>query len=207
MEKRELMRLSVQIEQKKIKLEDGSTQDSDAVLIVGGGTYNGIHFPTEELERAVSSFQGVPINLDHSDDKVGDVVGYISSPFMDGNKLRAKTVLSPETEKYKTALGFIKSRKDAGDVANVSVGVWLERAEEEFQGGTRIIAKNISADHLALVVHGACNPDDGCGIGLAETVTVNDEVWETDLELKISELQEQIKKEQLKKQIMDYRGI
>ena len=138
-------------------------------ILVGDGYYNGIYFPKEELGKNFMNWDKVPINLNHSDDKIEDIVGFIENPQFDGHKLTVTPVFSEETVKYDAAMGFIKSRIKASRVPNVSVGVWLDRVVEEMdEGETRITARNLEPDHLALVVQGACSPESGCGIGLSE---------------------------------------
>jgi hypothetical protein len=61
----------------------------------------------------------------------------------------------------------------ANRTPNVSVGVWIDRVEEKMDNDeTRMTARNLEADHLALVVHGACSPEAGCGIGLSNEETI-----------------------------------
>lgn len=149
--------------------EDDTATTYDTTMIVGNGTYNGVYFPEEELRKAAESFQGVPINLDHNDDTIKDVVGYVSDVVYDNGSLRSRTVFDKDTKEYDTAIGYIKSRNRAGDIPNVSIGVWLELEEEQLDDNdTRLVARNLEGDHLAVVVHGACNPDDGCGIGMSK---------------------------------------
>lgn len=137
-------------------------------MLVGDGIYNGVRFPSSEIEKAYHTFSGKPINLNHSDDRVEDIVGYIKDVEYKDNKLTCKPVFNEDTAKYKEAIGFIKSRFDAGDIPNVSIGVWLDREIEENEetGEQEFVARELEGDHLALVVHGACNPSDGCGIGI-----------------------------------------
>jgi len=138
-------------------------------MLVGDGTYNGVFFPKEELELSYGSFEKKPINLNHSADAVEDIVGYLEDVRYNDGKITAKPVFDEETGKYKSAMGYMKSRFNAGSVPNVSVGVWLDRLNEEDESGKeRMTARNLDGDHLALVVHGACNPNDGCGIGMSE---------------------------------------
>ena len=96
-------------------LEKGEELSPDVcTILVGDGIYNGIFFPTEELEKAYMSWDKVPINLNHSDDKIEDIVGFVDNPTFDGNKISITPVLDEDTVKYQAALGFIKSRLRAG---------------------------------------------------------------------------------------------
>ena len=154
---------------------DGEFTPDVCTILVGDGTYNGIFFPAEELEKAYMGWDKVPINLNHSDNRIEDIVGYVDNPVFRDGKIIVTPILDDVTAKYSDALGFIKSRINAGRVPNVSVGVWLDRVDEELSDGeTRTTARNLEADHLALVVHGACDPESGCGIGLSnnETITI-----------------------------------
>jgi len=177
-------------------------------MLVGDGTYNGVYFPKEELELAHMSFEKKPINLNHSADAVEDIVGYLEDVRFEDGKITAKPVFDEDTSKYKSAFGYMKSRFNAGSIPNVSVGVWLDRLNEEDENGKeRSVARNLDGDHLALVVHGACNPEDGCGIGMSEnqpipisgnTVTITHEDY-----IEKNEEYEDLKKEILKEKIKE----
>jgi len=177
-----------------------------ATMIVGDGTYNGIYFPADELEKAFSSWENQPVNLDHSD-KAEDEVGFIKEVVYDkvNKKITAKPFLNNLAPKAAVAAGFISGRLNAGTIPEVSVGVWVDREDEEDDDGNyRVTARNLQGDHLALVTRGACSPKDGCGIGMSAnnpiTIQFEDYVDKNslyeDLELEI--LKEQIKKEKLK---------
>lgn len=162
--------------------ETKNTDNLDrATLIVGDGTYNGIYFPTEELEKAFTSWEHQPINLDHSD-KVEDEIGYIVDVQWDDVRKRvtAQPVLNPFMPKYDVAKGFIRSRFEAGKYPEGSIGVWLDKVYEDMGEGEedRLTARNLEGDHYAIVTRGACSPEDGCGIGLSDiTIPINlDEV-------------------------------
>lgn len=146
-------------------------------MLVGDGTYNGMYFPASELEKCYKTFEGKPININHSDEKIEDIVGYLKDVDFKDGKITAVPVFDEETSKYDEAMGYIKSRVNAGDIPNVSVGIWLERRNDELENGDmRPTAYNCEGDHLALVVHGACNPESGCGIGLS---TVDSSTFDT----------------------------
>ena len=207
---------------KKVGLSSETSSDDEdtynTIMMVGNGVYNGIYFPTEELEKAFMSFNGVPVNLNHSDDKIEDIVGYVKDAGIDGDKLYASVVLSKDTAKYNAAKGYIKSRKDANSTPNVSIGVYVDRVEEPISKNSdemRLVARNLDADHLAIVVHGACNPQHGCGIGIDTMSTTGDSftfshdsetVWESpshEEDIEWREMELKIKKEKLKKEILE----
>jgi len=138
-----------------------------STILVGDGTYNGIFFPKEELEKAYKGWDKVPINIDHNDETIEDIVGFVDNPQYINDKIVVKPVFDSDTSKYNVAMGYIKSRMKAGRIPNVSVGVWVDRVEEKMEDDeTRMTARNLEADHLALVVKGACSPEAGCGIGM-----------------------------------------
>ena len=227
---RVLLHLSAQINPASISVfkdDDKSFELSyDTTMIVGDGTYNGIYFPVEELEKSFTTFDGVPINLNHSDDRIEDIVGYVKDPYIKDGKLVAKTVFDSRTAKYNDVSGYIQSRFSAGDYPNVSIGVWLDRVEEPLSSDsskTRTTARDLKADHLAVVVHGTCNPSDGCGIGLSNfyyspeaatyrtdcecgtwEITFTDENTKDDAEL--DRLRIEIEKEKLRQQIIKERN-
>ncbi len=176
-----LFHLSTNLSKMRLSLKTDTDKDAyDTVMIVGDGTYNGVYFPHEELNKAASSFEGKPININHNDDTIEDIVGYIKDVAYEDGKLRATAYFDTDTVKYDAVSGYINSRKNAGDTPNVSIGVWLELEEEKLsENETRTTARNLEGDHLAIVVHGACNPDDGCGIGMSTFETDNDITFTT----------------------------
>ena len=174
-----------------------------STILVGDGTYNGVFFPAEEIEKAHLTWNKQPLNLDHSD-KVEDIVGYVTEAFYDKNtkKFSVKPIIDAQLPKSIIARGYINSRLDAGSIPEVSVGVWVGRVDESLEEGkTRLTARNLMGDHLALVTRGACSPQDGCGIGLKNdsiTVTLN-EKGEYEDEIKKLELKIEIEKQRRKK--------
>jgi hypothetical protein len=175
-------------------------------MLVGDGTYNGVYFPAEEVEKSLFSWNGVPIVYDHSDsvkDAVGDVTEVTYEPA--SKKLTMKPLIEgyPESE---NALMYIKARQKAGVVPEVSVGIWADKKMEEIDGVETLVARNLYADHLALVSRGACSPEAGCGVGLKNdsvSVKLEDNKFEqvTDSEqIKKLELQIKIEKERLKEE-------
>ena len=186
-----------------------------STIIVGDKTYNGVYFPKEELEKAFMSWDKQPINLDHSE-SIRNMVGYVEEPQYFNGKITVRPVLDEKLPAYSFAKAYIDSRIGAKAIPQVSVGVWIDRVPEEMEEGeTRITARNLEGYHLALVAHGACSPQDGCGIGLekkemipisaeqkiAELVKEQLEENEDDefIKLKKEILKEKIKQEVLKK--------
>lgn len=199
---RVLMHLSTSMFKPLINKDNPHTfSDFDrATMIVGDGTYNGIYFPAEELEKAHMSWEKQPINLDHSD-KIIDEIGFIKQVFYDkaNKKVTAKPFLNDTAPKVQVAAGYINGRLAAGTIPEVSVGVWLDREDEEDEDGElRATARNLEGDHLALVTRGACSPEAGCGIGLSKNdkVTIHFEDYVDD-----SNLYDNLKKEILVEKI------
>lgn len=146
-------------------------------MIVGNKTYNGVYFSSSELEKSYKSFEGVPINLNHSDERIEDIVGYMKNVKFEDNKIIGEPVFEPDTAKYKEVMGYIKSRINAGKTPNVSIGAWGDRIEVKNDNNEVVeyLATDIEGDHLAIVVHGACTPECGCGIGLTKEITIKSE--------------------------------
>jgi len=174
-------------------------------MLVGDGTYNGVFFPCEEIEKAFMSFEGKPININHNAETVEDIVGHLKDVRYEDGKLTATPIFNEKTVKYDAVMGYINSRFEAKDIPNVSVGVWLNRELEE-NGETkekRYVARELEGDHLAVVVHGACNPGDGCGIGIGlnNDVTIShDEYVARDEEYERMKLMVEIEKTKLEEE-------
>jgi hypothetical protein len=119
--------------------------------------------------------------MNHYDKEIEYIVGHLEDIQFDGTKITGKPVFDPETSKYKEVMGYIRSRFNAGDIPNVSIGAYGNRIlEKDDDGNDRMTARNLEPDHLGIVVHGACNPETGCGIGLQNcecgncSVTISD---------------------------------
>jgi hypothetical protein len=152
----------------ELEEQDSEFMIDRCTMLVGDGMYNGMYFPASELEKCYKTFEGKPININHSDEKIEDIVGYLRDVDFKDGRITAVPVFDEETSKYDEAMGYIKSRVNAGDIPNVSVGIWLSRQDEVLEDGEiRPTAYDCEGDHLALVVHGACSPESGCGIGLS----------------------------------------
>jgi len=208
MDERVLLRLRGQLNAHVAILnEAGDTEIcvDRTTMLVGDGTYNGIFFPADEVEKSLFSWDSVPIVYDHSD-SVKDAVGDVTETHYDkGTKrLTMKPVIDgyPESE---NALKYIRARQNAGAVPEVSVGVYATRKEETLENGeTRVVAKDLRADHLALVSRGACSPEGGCGVGLkndSATVSLVDNEYVESDEIEKMKLRIAIKKLKLKEEI------
>lgn len=186
--------------QSKVINEAGDTEMSvdRTTMLVGDGTYNGVYFPADEVEKSILGWNGVPIVYDHSD-SVKDAVGDVTE--VQYEKLSKKLTMKPIISGYPesaNALMYVKARQKAGVVPEVSVGVWADKDVEEINGKETLVARNLHADHLALVSRGACSPEAGCGVGLSnDSVTItledneykeSDELEKLKLKIKIEEL-------------------
>lgn len=154
---------------------DDTSQDDgyNVVMATVGMNKNRANYTEAGLNILAPTFEGVPINLDHDADRVCSVVGYITQPRIVDNKLVGKAVFSPKTEKYQTVMGFISSRFSAGQIPNVSVGIWAEVEYDEEENVKHIHGGY--ADHLAIVTNGACDPKMGCGLGLGLNPNISDD--------------------------------
>jgi hypothetical protein len=154
------------------------------VVMMVEGVHSGSHGPLlhkiEELGKIPAAWNGIPVVIDHPEDKDGtpisanapDVidsrsVGKIYNTNVDGSKLRAEAWLDEDklNEIAPEILQDILNNK----LIEVSVGVFSEELEEE---GTwngeeyKAVAYNYRPDHLAILTEyvGACSCADGCGI-------------------------------------------
>ena len=164
----------------KIENKKNFTDVDATVAIVGGGIYNGVYFPTEELQKSLNKWDKKPLCLDHSDSILHEI-GYISEPKLVENKLVVKPHIANYTKYAEDALNWIKLRKEAGKTPEVSISAWVDTDFEEIEGfkDKVKVARNIEPVHLALVTEGACSPEDGCGIGIAYSY---DSEWNTVLQ-------------------------
>jgi len=160
---------------------------SDGVtMIVGNNTYNGRYFPVEELSKSILLWERKPVVLNH-DEAIENVVGHIEDVILNGNKLRAKVVID-NYEKSETAKKYIKEQQRIGNVANVSISVWYEPSWETINGQENtLVTRNLRPAHLGLVVHGACKPEDGCGIGLTKAGDNNKPSVTLDVNIKLDD--------------------
>ena len=148
------------------------------VAIVGDGIYNGVYFPAEELKKSLQKWDGKPLCLDHSDSILHEI-GYISNPrLVDDKKLVVDPHIADYTKYSKDALAWIRLRREAGQVPEVSISAWVDIELEEVEGYNEKlrVARNIEPVHLALVTEGACSPEAGCGIGIS--YSEDDNPWD-----------------------------
>jgi len=154
------------------------------VVMMVEGVHSGSHGPLlhkiEELGKIPAAWNGIPVVIDHPEDKDGtpisanapDVidnrsVGKVYNTTVDGLKLKAEAWLDEDklNEIAPEILQDILNNK----LIEVSVGVFSEEQDEE---GTwngeeyKAVAYNYRPDHLAILTEfvGACSCKDGCGI-------------------------------------------
>lgn len=168
---RELIKFNAQFTYNNCSKENLSKReftDIDAtVAIVGDGIYNGVYFPTEELKKSLKLWDGKPLCFDHSESILSEI-GYISNPRMVENKLVVDPHIADYTKYAQDALSWIRLRKEAGQIPEVSISAWVDVEDEEIEGKGRLrVARNIEPVHLSLVTQGACSAKDGCGIGIS----------------------------------------
>ena len=143
--------------------------DTCTMLMADIVTGNRTYFPREEIEKTVHLWEGLPIVINHESEDIRTIVGHISNVELKGNNLTCQPVFEKDTVGYPVVEGYIKSRVNANDFPNVSVGLWADTEHESKNGidGVRVL-RNHDPDHLGVVVHGSCDPSKGCGIGLSE---------------------------------------
>ena len=142
-----------------IGISDGVT------MIIGDTTYNGRYFPVEELQQSIKAWEGMPIVLDHNE-TIENVVGHIEDVKLDAKRLRAIPYID-NYEKSHMAKTYIDEQRRLGQHANVSISAWYRPSFETINGNENtLVTRDLEPAHLAIVVHGACSPSKGCGIGL-----------------------------------------
>jgi len=135
--------------------------------LLAPGTFNGITFLAEEINTATVPAV-MPLTLNHSRD-VDDEVGFFKDVTKEDGKIRAVPVINLETTKGAVALGYVKNRMKAGLTPNLSVELWA--TIEDGENGEQI-ARDIEIVKASFVDLGACNPADGCGVGLRQNEEV-----------------------------------
>jgi hypothetical protein len=155
-------------------------------MLIGNNTYNGRYFPLEELSKSLAKWERKPVVLNHNE-AIENVVGHIEDVTLDSSKLRAKVIID-NYEKSETAKTYIKEQQRIGNVANVSISAWYEPSWETINGKKNtLVARNLRPAHLGLVVHGACKPEDGCGIGLDEADDYSKPGVKLDINIKVDD--------------------
>jgi len=153
------------------------------VVMMVEGVHNGSRGPLlyslEEMQRAPSEWNGVPITIGHPTRESGDyvsindlptgpnIVGQIENAIISDDKLKADACIDIQVlqETSADAYEYIKE----GKALEVSTGMQATEVPESGDWNNeeyRAIATNFSPDHLALLPNsvGACSWDDGCGI-------------------------------------------
>ena len=161
MREKAVLSLKMDLEKAEFREEGGLVYLPRSTMLTEG-TYNGITFLREELEKAEFP-EVLPLNINHSRD-IEDEVGFWVDVSVEDGKIRGVPVINLETAKGPAALGYVKNRKAAGLTAEVSVEVWFDG--EKADG--RFIARNLFIQKASLVDIGACGPGAGCGVGLSK---------------------------------------
>lgn len=135
----------VKLKDVKIKqvLQEG-TQLRITGIAISEGTWNGIFYPAEELEKAVKTLQGKPLRIDHSSssrDIVGKVIKAVYLP--EKKWIEFEAIVTDKDIAQKLLDGLIDS---------VSVGVLLDKEEEDGKD----VARNLEFKELSLVDDPAC---------------------------------------------------
>jgi len=171
---RVFLKLCAKLEPADVKNSEGVYEIARTTMLIGDGIFNGRLFPKEEMEKSLSAWEGKPFILNHDSYDIGQVVGFLTDAKIEGDKLTVQPVLDPVTKNYDVAKGYIQSRFNAGDTPNVSVGMYVDNRYEDINGvEDQWVVRNWKPDHLGIVMNGACNPDDGCGIGMSNSTNYN----------------------------------
>ena len=201
---KEYIEMSFQLKCKKVTEDSTNNTNIDVctMLMADIVTHNGTYFPREEVEKSVSYWEGLPIVINHESEDIRTIVGHISNVELKGNNLTCKPVFNSETVGYPVVMGYIRSRFDAGDNPNVSVGLWADSKTTTINDveGVRVLS-GYEPDHLGVVVHGSCDPSKGCGIGLTEQKKVDEYIVLDEDYVGKEDLYENLKKEILVEKI------
>jgi len=156
---KEVIKLSKELSIGELK-EDDMLIKLPTSTILTAGEHNGITFLQEEIIKAKIP-KVFPLTLDHSR-SVTDEVGWWEDAKVELGKLKAIPIINLNTEKGKSALGYVKNRFSAGLTPEVSVEIWITPEK----GDNKIIARDIELIKASLVDKGANSPEEGAGIGL-----------------------------------------
>jgi hypothetical protein len=135
------------VEIKNIKIKQ-VLKDGTALRIAGvalsEGTWNGIFYPAEELEKGHKTLEGKPLKIDHSS-SARDIVGKV-----------IKSVYNPK-KKWVEFEAIVTDKEIAQKlldklIDSVSVGVLIDNEEED----GRNVARNLEFKELSLVDDPAC---------------------------------------------------
>lgn len=124
-------------------LKEGTSLRISGVAI-SEGTWNGIFYPADELEKAYSGLEGKPLRIDHST-STRDIVGKVlKSIWMPDTKRVEFEAIVTDTEIVQKLLDNL--------IDSVSVGVLIDNTEEN---GVQV-ARNLEFKELSLVDDPAC---------------------------------------------------
>jgi hypothetical protein len=113
-------------------------------IAISEGTWNGIYYPAEEIEKACPSLEGKPLRIDHSSSS-RDIVGKVLKAVYNQAKkcIEFEAIVTDEEIAQKLLDNLIDS---------VSVGVLIDNEEENGQQ----VARNLEFKELSLVDEPAC---------------------------------------------------
>ena len=158
-----------------MKLDVGSAKEAEGVLSVPVTVANAKHIydydgykvrkPFEELEAAALFADGIPVTREHPPAGIvtdrGQVLGFFKSPVAENDLLKGVLAIMD-----KDLIADVKDKK----LTEVSAGFFLDldNADSGELEGNHYDAtqKNIFLNHVAVVEHGRCSIEDGCGIGI-----------------------------------------
>ena len=168
---------------------DGRPHAVVPAAIIVEGVLNGALFTRDEMEASVEGWNGRPIPLRHPRGASGEyvgandpavieqvVIGQFFKAEMRGDRIVGEMWLDVgKIERLGGEALTALRRLEAGEVLEVSTGLWAEFTEQsgDWNGvAFQEIAKGIVPDHVALLPDevGACSVADGCGAGRAGIV-------------------------------------
>ena len=175
----------------KINSLNGKEYLTAPVVMAKTGVMNKIMYPESELKRSVPGWNFRPVTVNHPTSDDGNFlsantpetlekfqVGFIFNTRMDKAKLKAEVWLDKELLANHADL---KEKIDAGEMIEVSTGLFLEAVEKEGVYANKEYTaqgEKYIPDHLALLLNevGACSIKDGAGFPRAnqEELEVNE---------------------------------
>lgn len=146
-----------------VKKSDGKYQINGIPITVDGAIMNNIKYPADENAKGMKTLNGMPMTLTHPADDDGRNVSVFSPDgidFYSGGKITntynkdgvwyADSDIDEKKLRASDMGEYFANRLDNGDPIGVSTGLTFE-ANNESGEGYKMIARNMSFDHLAML--------------------------------------------------------
>lgn len=146
-----------------VKKSDGKYQINGIPITVDGAIMNNIKYPADENAKGMKTLNGMPMTLTHPADEDGRNVSVFSPDgidFYSGGKITntynkngtwyADSDIDEKKLRASEMGEYFANRLDNGESIGVSTGLTFE-ANNESGDGYKMIARNMSFDHLAML--------------------------------------------------------